>query len=80
MHLIDNSAAMLRTVARIAGISSIQATTDTPAAKIELSYNHKGQEHKSAFTLEELLAVFSEHSTDARTHVPPGYTDISDIP
>jgi len=80
MHLFENSAGMLRTVARIAGVSSIQATTDTPAAKIELTYKRRGQDHKSAFTLQELLDVFTEHSTDARTHVSPGYTDISDIP
>ena len=80
MDLITNSAGMLRTVARIAGISSIQATTDTPAAKIELSYNRKGQEHKSAFTLEELLSGISERTTDARTPAAAGYTDISDIP
>jgi len=71
---------MLRTVARIAGISSIRATSDSPAAKIELSYNHKGQEHKSAFTLQELLGVFTEQATDARTPAPPGYTDIADVP
>ncbi len=80
MDLLENSAGMLRTVARIAGISSIQATTDTPAAKIELSYNHKGQEHKSAFTLQELLGAFSEPTTHARPPAAAGYTDISDIP
>ena len=80
MHLLDNSLGMLRTVARIAGISSIQATTDTPAAKIVLKYKYKGQEHKSAFTLQELLAAFSEPTTDARTPAAAGYTDISDIP
>ncbi len=80
MDLLENSAGMLRTVARIAGISSIQATTDSPAAKIELSYNHRGQEHKSAFTLKELLAAFSEPTTDARTPAAAGFTDISDIP
>lgn len=80
MHLLDNSAAMMRTVARIAGVSSIQATTDAPAAKIELSYTHKGQEHKSTFTLQELLGVFTAQATDARTHTPPGYTDLTDVP
>jgi hypothetical protein len=80
MGLLETSAGMLRTVARIASVSSIRATTDTPAAKIELSYNHHGQEHKSAFTLEELLSVFTEQATDARTPVPPGYTDLADVP
>ena len=80
MHLIDNNGAMLRTLARVCGVSSIQATTDTPAAKIELSYQKRGIEQKSSFTVKELLDVFSERTTDARTHVPPGYTDISDIP
>lgn len=80
MDLVENNAAMLRTVARLAGISSIQATTDTPGAQIELSYQRRGQEQKSAFTLQELLDVCTEHTIDARTHVAPGYTDISDIP
>lgn len=80
MDLLDNSAGMLRTVARIAGIKSIRATTDTPAANIELSYHHKGQEHKSTFTLQELLGVFTEQATDARTQPPQGFVDISTIP
>ena len=32
------------------------------------------------YRLEELLGVFSERTTDARTPASPGYTDISDIP
>ncbi len=80
MDLLKHSAGMLHTVARLAGISSIRATTDTPAAKIEFSYEHKGEEHKSAFTLEELVSLFSERTTDARTPATAGYTDISDIP
>ena len=80
MDLLDNNELLLRTLARFFGVSNIQGTTDTPAAQIKLSYMRRGVEHKSSFTVQEVLDAITEHTVDAHTEAPAGYTDIADIP
>lgn len=80
MGLLSNSGSMLRILGMYFGVSSIRATTDTPAAQIKLSYMRRGVEHKSSFTVQELLDAITEDTVDAHTEAPAGYTDIADIP
>ena len=80
MDLLGNSGPLLRTLVGWFGVSSIRATTDTPGAQIELSYKRRGVEHKSSFTVQELLDGITEDSLQAHREPPAGYTDITDIP
>lgn len=62
------------------GISQVKAKTDTPAARIQLSWHRRGVDHDSSFTLEELLAHLTETTTGERTRPQGNYTDIVDLP
>jgi len=62
------------------GISQVQASTDTPAARIQLSWRRHGAQHNESFTLEELLAHLTETTTGERTRPQGNYTDIADLP
>lgn len=79
MDLIKN-AGMLRTLLRIAGLRNLTATTDTPAAVIELHFDRGGIPHDSKFTVQELLDGVTETTTDEQTQPQSKFTDIADLP
>jgi len=62
------------------GVSQVKATTDSPGARIALTYTRRGIEHNSNFTLEELLSSITQDTVDRQTHAPGEFTDIADLP
>ena len=62
------------------GVSQIKATTDTPGARIALSYMRRGVEHHSDFTIQELLSSLTQDTVERQTPVSGEFTDIADIP
>lgn len=79
MDLLKN-AGMLRTLLRIAGLRNLSATTDTPAALIELHFDRGGIKHDSQFTVQELLDGLTETCSDTQSEPQGDFTDIADIP
>lgn len=79
MDLLKN-AGYLRTLLTIAGLSNLSATTDTPAAIIELHYDRRGVKHESKFTVQELLDGVTQTTTDEQSKPQGDFTDIADIP
>ncbi|KKN30935.1 hypothetical protein LCGC14_0829260 [marine sediment metagenome] len=61
-------------------VSQVKATTDTPLARIQISWKRRGVVHNESFTLEELLSCLSETTTGERTRPQGDYTDIADLP
>lgn len=62
------------------GVSEIKATTDTPAARVTLSYMRRGETHQTEFSLQELLDGITQDTAESETPAPDGLTDIADIP
>ena len=80
MSLLGKHNGWLHMVVGFMGVSHVKATTDTPGAKIALSYRRRGVEHHSNFTLQELLSGITQDSAEQQTPVPGEFTDIADIP
>ena len=62
------------------GVSQVNATTDTPAARVTLSYIRRGETHQTEFSLQELLDGITQDTAESETPAPDGFTDIADIP
>jgi len=71
---------LLRTLLTVAGIRNLTATTDQPAAVIQLHYQRRGIDHKSQFTVKELLDSLTKTTIHEQSEPQGGYTDIADIP
>ena len=80
MALLTENKAWLQILTGFMGVSQAKATTDTPAAQIELTWKRRGVVHKESFTLEELLSCLSETTAGERTRPQGDYTDIADLP
>jgi len=79
-EFLDKNKDWLHILVGFVGASQIKATTDTPGARIGLTYTRRGVEHNSNFTLEELLSSITEDTVESQTHAPGDYTDIADLP
>lgn len=79
MELLE-SFGILRTLLAVAGIRNLSATTDQPAAVIELHYQRQGIDHKSQFTVKELLDSLTKTTIHEQSEPDGGFTDIADIP
>ena len=80
MGLPSYSGSLVHTLFRCLGVSSVRATTDNPDACIDLAYKRWGVEHKTSFTVQELLDGIAQHSAGAHTEPPAGFTDVADLP
>lgn len=80
MDLLSKNKVSLKLLMGFAGISYLKATTDSPAARIELSWKRHGVEHDSSFTLAELLSYLTDPTTEEQTQPQGDFTDIADLP
>ncbi len=76
---LDKKSGWLQILVGFIGVSQVKATTDTPGARITLSYMRRGEPHHSEFTLEELLSKITEDTVEQHTPTA-GFTDIADLP
>lgn len=79
MELLE-SFGLLRTLLKVAGIRDLLATTDQPGAVIELHYQRRGVDHKSKFTVQELLDSLTQTTIDEHSTAQGTYTDLADVP